>query len=190
MTLSYLPHLGGLQIGFVRHPCRSPNGSGQYHFGHISVNWASINDGILSLLVSMPILCTNHGIHCCSLGKLTLLGGGDVTFAPKTWAMRCQNVHLTPSKMGPAANLSLYTAHCTPLQMLCFLHYFERCGPNAGLWPPSRPLSFALSRPWPLLLQNYLLGTPFSVVLTFRYTPIECSWLTPAGAHGLLTASR
>ena len=29
MTLSYLPPLGGLQIGFVGHPCRSPNISGQ-----------------------------------------------------------------------------------------------------------------------------------------------------------------
>ena len=29
MTLSYLPPLGGLQIGFVGHPCRSPNSSGQ-----------------------------------------------------------------------------------------------------------------------------------------------------------------
>ena len=27
--LSYLPPLGGLQIGFVGHPCRSPNISGQ-----------------------------------------------------------------------------------------------------------------------------------------------------------------
>ena len=29
MTLSYLPPLGGLQIGFVGHPCCSPNSSGQ-----------------------------------------------------------------------------------------------------------------------------------------------------------------
>ena len=64
MTLSYLLPLGGLQIGFVRHPCRSPNASGQSHFGHIAVKCASINDGILSLRISRPILCTNHGIHC------------------------------------------------------------------------------------------------------------------------------
>ena len=49
--LPYLPPLGGLQIGFVGHPCRSPNSSGQYHFGHIAVNSACIDDGMLSLLI-------------------------------------------------------------------------------------------------------------------------------------------
>ena len=52
--LPYLPPLGGLQIGFVGHPCRSPFTSGQYHFGHIAVNSACIDDGMLSLLISMP----------------------------------------------------------------------------------------------------------------------------------------
>ena len=63
MTLSYLPPLGGLQIGFVGHPCCSPNSSWQYHFGHITVNCSSINDGTLALLLSIPVFCTIHGFH-------------------------------------------------------------------------------------------------------------------------------
>ena len=58
--LSYLPPLGRLQIGFVGHPCRSPNISGQQHFGDIRLKWACIDDGMLSLLISMPMFGTIH----------------------------------------------------------------------------------------------------------------------------------
>ena len=84
---SHKTPLGGLQIGFVGQPCRSPTHSGQSHFGDIRLSWACIGDGMLSLLISMPMFSAIHGIHCFPWGKLTLSIGLGVNLVCQTRAI-------------------------------------------------------------------------------------------------------
>ena len=104
---SYKTPLGGLQIGFVGHPCRSPNHSGQSHFGDIRLPWACIGDGMLSLRISMPMFSAIHGIHSFPLRKLTLSVGIDLTLVFKTRVIWGQHLYSVSSWRDIVPNLPI-----------------------------------------------------------------------------------
>ena len=56
-----------------------------------------------------------------SFRKLTLLVGVGLTFAPKTRAICCQNVHPVCAWNDFVVNMSALAAHGTLLHILCFL---------------------------------------------------------------------
>ena len=73
---------------------------------------------LLLLLAKFGPIC---GIHRLPKGKLTLFVGVGLTFASKTEAICCQNVHPVCAWNDFVANMSALAAHGTVLQMLCFL---------------------------------------------------------------------
>ena len=78
-------------------------------------------DGMFSLLLLLTKFGPICGIHRFPLGKLTLLVGVGLTFAPKTRAICCQNVQSVCAWSDFVANMSALAAHGTLLHMLCFL---------------------------------------------------------------------
>ena len=103
------------------HPCRSPNSSGQQHFGDIRLTLVCTDDGMFSLLLLLAKFGPICGIHRFPLGKLTLLVGVGLTFAPKARVICCQHVQPVCAWNDFVANMSVLAAHGTLLQMLCFL---------------------------------------------------------------------
>ena len=83
--------------------------------------WVCTDDGMFSLLLLLTKFGPICGIHRFPPGKLTLLVGVGLTFAPKTRAICCQNVHPVCAWNDFVANMSALAAHGTLLQMLCFL---------------------------------------------------------------------
>ena len=73
---------------------------------------------LLLLLTKSGPIC---GIHRFPVGKLTLLVGVCLTFAPKARVICCQNVQPVRAWDDFVANMSVLAAHGTLLQMLCFL---------------------------------------------------------------------
>ena len=90
--------LFGLQNRICGPPWCSPNSSKQYYFRHIATKTAlyEANGGTNSDFI--PMLCKNDGIISVSLGKLTLLGGHELTFPPKFCFFEVQNCTLNHSR--------------------------------------------------------------------------------------------
>ena len=85
------------------------------------LKWVCTDDGMFSLLLLLTKFGPICGIHRFPPGKLTILVGVGLTFAPKTRAICCQNVHPVCAWNDFVANMSALVAHGTLLHMLCFL---------------------------------------------------------------------
>ena len=85
------------------------------------LKWVRTDDGMFSLLLVLTKFGPIYGIHRFPSGKLTLLVGVCLTFAPKTRVICCQNVQPVCAWNDFVANMSALAAHGTLLQMLCFL---------------------------------------------------------------------
>ena len=90
--------LFGVQNRLCVRPWCSPNSSQQYYFRHIAHNTApyEANGGTNSDFI--PMLCKNNGIISFSFGKLTLLGGHELTLPPKFCLFEVQNCTLNHSR--------------------------------------------------------------------------------------------
>ena len=87
----------------------------------MGLKWVCTDDGMFSLLLLLTKFGPICGIHRFPWGKLTLLVGVGLTFAPKTRVICCQNVHPLCACIDFVANMSALAARGTFLQMLCFL---------------------------------------------------------------------
>ena len=90
--------LFGLQSRICVLPWCSPNSSKQYYFRHIAPKTApyEANGGTNSDFITM--LCKNNGIISFSFGKLTFLGGHELTLPPKFCIFEVQNCTLNHSR--------------------------------------------------------------------------------------------
>ena len=87
----------------------------------MGLKWVCIDDGMFSLLLLLTKFGLICGIHRFPLGKLTLLVGVGLTFAPKARVICCQNVQSVCAWSDFVANMSALAAPGTFLQMLWFL---------------------------------------------------------------------
>ena len=133
--------LSALQNRLCGPPWCSPSSSKQYYFSHIAPKTApyEANGGTNSDFI--PMLCKNNGIISFSLGKLTLLGGHKLTFAPKFWLFESQNCILNQCR----GYLSLSVANRGARQTAAGLAFPASSGQN---WRLAQATAFRAKSFW------------------------------------------